>query len=367
MNILIITGERSAENYASILVDELFKIDRGIKFFSICSDILDKKTKKIADYRDVSIIGIKEALSVTNKVLKLFQHTKKAIKDNKIDMVVLMDFPEFNMRVAKFAKSLGKKIVYYISPQVWAWRAYRIKALFRYSDFVIPILPFEKTFFNVKGVDKSKLAYFGHPLVDLLHGKIENDQKREKIVLIMPGSRKTEIEYNYRVMFDAANILKDRLKGFRFVWALPKNIDFNYAKKLLYGFDFIEVENDSHALMKKAYLGILKSGTTTLEAAMFSLPMVVVYKLSLLSYLLGRLLIKNIRYISLPNIIAGREIVKELIEHKATSENIVRECLKLHDNPALYEDVKNQLKGVSCVLGEYPVTKKIAQKIYSLT
>lgn len=367
MNILIVTGERSAENYASVLVDELFRIDKDVKIFSICSDILDKKTEKIADYRDISVIGIKEALSVVNKALRLLKLTKKAITDNRIDTVVLMDFPEFNMRIAKFANSLGKKVVYYISPQVWAWRGYRIKALFKYSDFVIPILPFEKTFFNVKGVDKNKLAYFGHPLVDLLHGKIDDGRKREKIVLIMPGSRKTEIEYNYRAMFEAANILKDKMKGFEFIWALPKNINFDYAKRLLYEFDFIKVENDSHILMKRARLGILKSGTTTLEATMFGLPMVVVYKLSTLSYIFGKLLIKNIKHISLPNIIAGREIVKELIEHEATSENIVQECLKLYNNPVFYEDVRSQLRSVSCVLGEYPVTKKIAQKIYSLT
>ena len=366
MNVLVVTGERSAENYASLLVDELAALDKTLNFFSVCSNVLSKKTDKIADYREISIIGIKEALGVVNKALKLLNTVKQSIIKNDIKTVVLIDFPEFNMRLAKFAKKSGIKVIYYISPQVWAWREYRIKALFKYSDLVIPILPFEKTFFNIKGADKKKLSYFGHPLVDLLHDKIGKHTEKEKIILIMPGSRKTEIAHNGNVMFEAAKTLRKTMSNFRFIWALPDNIEKEYAEDMLSGFEFIEIERDSHSLMDRAYFGILKSGTTTLEAAMFGLPMVVVYNLSKGSYSLGKLIIRGVKYISLPNLIAGESIVKELIGSRANGENIADECLRVCEDETVYNAMKEKLKGISGVLGEYPVTKKIAEQIYSM-
>lgn len=365
MNALIVTGEKSAENYASILIDEFKKLDKNINFFSVSSDILESKTQKIADYRSISIIGLKEAFLVAGKAFGLLRKIKSFIGKNDIDVVILIDFPEFNMRIAKFAYKLGKKVVYYISPQVWAWRKYRVKNLFLYSTLVVPILPFEKTFFSLNGVDKNKIAYMGHPIVDLLHDKI-GIHKKENIILIMPGSRKSEIDYNCKTMFEAAKIIKDRYGYFRFVWVLPKDFDKEYANKMLQGFEFIEVENDAYALMDKAYFGILKSGTTTLEAALFGLPMVVVYKLSKISYIIGKLIINGVNYISLPNLIYGKMVVKEFIEDDATAENIADEFFKIHTNPDLYNKMHNELSGMINILGEYPVTEKIVKKVYSI-
>ncbi len=366
MNVLIVTGEKSSENYASLLVDALLSIDKNIKLYSLCSNILNKKTVKIGDYRDISTIGVKEAAGIVGKAVKLLSKVKTSMVENNVDMVILMDFPEFNMRMAKFAHKLGIKVVYYISPQVWAWREYRTKALFKYSDLVIPILPFEKTFFNLRGIEKSKVSYFGHPLVDLLHNKLNKDVKTENRILIMPGSRKTEIEHNAEVMLQSAKLLKENLRNFEFVWALPDNISFEYAKQFLEGFDFIKIERDSHSLMQSSYFGILKSGTTTLEAAMLGLPMVVVYRISKTSYSLGKLLIRGVKYISLPNLIAGDKIVEELVGSNITSEQIAVKCLDVCKNKDRYEKLKERLKGIACVLGEYPVTPKIAQKIYSI-
>jgi lipid-A-disaccharide synthase len=366
MNALVVTGERSAENYASILVDELGSLDSDIHFFSVCSDILDKKTKKIADFREISVIGAKEALSIAGKAFKLLKKIKKSIVEHNIDLVILMDFPEFNMRILKFAHKLGKKTVYYISPQVWAWRAYRINALFKYSSLVVPILPFEKTYFNINKVESSKIAYIGHPLVDVLHDKMNGRHKREKRIIIMPGSRKSEIEYNYKVMFDAAKIIENRVNGFEFVWVVPEYIEKGYIEQKLIGYDFISISHDAHALMKHSYFGILKSGTTTLEAAMLNLPMVVSYKISKASYLIGRLLVRGIKYISLPNLILGRGVVKELIADDATADAISGEFLRLYNNPDQYKSMQHEFSIISYVLGDYPVTYRIAKEIYSI-
>jgi len=362
MNALVVTGERSAENYASLLVDELNK-KGDFRFFSICSTLLEKKTEKIADFRDISIIGAKEALLILKKAISTLKETKKAIKEKSIDLVILLDFPEFNLKIAKFAKKQGKKVVYYITPQVWAWRKYRIKQLDKYTDLIIPILPFEKFFFKLNNLNK--VAYIGHPLVDILLEKI-GKHKKENIILLMPGSRKSEIELNGKAIFKAAEIIRNNTEGFRFVWIYPKHLPNDLKEKMLEDYDFIEVKHDPYEYMDKAFFGILKSGTTTLEAAMFGLPMVVVYKISPTSYRIGKLLIKNIRFISLPNLIAGEEIVKEFIQNDAKEEKIAEEFFRIYEDKAVYENIRSRLKGLGNILGEYPVTKKIAEKIVSI-
>ncbi|WP_025270505.1 lipid-A-disaccharide synthase [Hippea sp. KM1] len=362
MNTLIITGERSAENYASLLIDELNKLG-SFTFYSICSDILDKKTTKIGDYRDISIIGAKEALGILKKALNLLSKVKNTIKKEGIGLVILLDFPEFNLNIARFAKKIGARVVYYITPQVWAWRRYRIKKLNRYTDLTIPILPFEKTFFRCKGLANAK--FLGHPIVDILHNKV-GIHKKENIILLMPGSRKSEIEFNYRPMFEAAKTIHDRYGQFEFVWIFPKHLDPDLAKRLKKGYEFIHIENEPHIFMDKAYYGILKSGTTTLEASLFGLPMTVIYRLSKLSYRLGRVLIRNINYISLPNLILNRGVVKELIEDEATANNIVEDFERIHSNPQLKNSMSEELKGLWQILGQYPITPRIAQQIAQL-
>jgi len=364
MSILISLGEKSAENYASLLVDKLKNIDTELHIYSICGNLIEKKTEKIADYRDISVIGFKEALSIAGKALKLLKQVKRFILDNSINLIVLIDFPEFNMKLARFAKKHNVKVVYYINPKVWAWRSYRMHALFKYSDAVMPILPFERSFFSIKGMNKNRIFYFGHPMVDLLHNKV-GTHKKQNLILIMPGSRKIEIENNAPDMFKAAKKINDNFSGFKFVWILPDEFDSEYAFDKLKGFEFISIKHNVYDLMDKAYFGILKSGTTTLEATMFALPMVVVYKLSKISFFVGKILINNVKFISLPNIISGKMIVKEFIENDANADTIYDEFVRIHSDKTVYNNMKKDLMNVSHSLGEYPVTDKIAKKIYS--
>ena len=204
-------------------------------------------------------------------------------------------------------------------------------------------------------------------MVDLLYDKMQQESKREKMILIMPGSRKSEMEYNCKTMFEAAGMIRDSVKNFRFIWIVPEYVEEDFIKEQLMGYEFIEIEHDAHSFMKRAYFGILKSGTTTLEAAMLNLPMVVSYKISKFSYLFGRVLIHGIKYISLPNLIYGGEVVKELIEDDATPEAIANEFFVLYRNPKLYNTMIEKMKKISYSLGEYPVTKTVAEKIYRLT
>ncbi|AEA34254.1 lipid-A-disaccharide synthase [Hippea maritima] len=363
MNVLIITGERSAENYASLLVDELNKLG-SFNFFSICSDILDKKTTKIGDYRDISIIGAREAFGILKKAINLLGKAKKTIKEKNIELVILLDFPEFNLKIARFAKKNKAKVVYYITPQVWAWRRYRIKKLNQYTNLTLPILPFERLFFKSNGLKNAK--FFGHPIVDILHNRV-GIHKKENIILLMPGSRKSEIEFNYKPMFEAAKLIHEKYPHFDFVWIFPQHLSMTLANKLKKGYDFIKIKHNPYKFMDKAFYGILKSGTTTLEASLFGLPMTVVYRLSKLSYRMGKILIKNIKYISLPNLILNREVVKELIEDEATAESIFEDFERIHLNAQIRKNMRSELLSLWQILGDYPITPKIAKEIAKLT
>jgi len=269
------------------------------------------------------------------------------------------------MRLARLAYSAGKKVIYYISPQVWAWRSYRTRSLFEYSHLVVPILPFERLFFSVRGVEKNRIAYFGHPLVDLLHNRI-GKHKKENVFLLMPGSRVSEIEHNAEEMLKASEQIASKLNGVSFVWALAPHLPEELILDYLERYPFVKVVRDSHSWMDRSLMGILKSGTTTLEAAIFNLPMVVVYRLSRLSLGLGRLLIKNIKHISLPNLIAGASVVPELIGGAANAQSIADACLELYNNPERIKKQREALRGVVSVLGEYPVSEKIARRMYEV-
>lgn len=369
MKILLSVGERSAERYAYFLSLELKKQKQDIELFSFGSDLLSTCTKRVADYKDISVIGFKEAINVLPKAIQILNSVKKAVLDNNIDTVVLLDFPDFNLRLAKFVHKLGKKVAYYITPQVWAWRFSRIKQLNEYADLIIPILPFEKTYFGYQfqklGFESSKVKYVGHPLVDIFHNIAQNLSKKEKLILILPGSRKKEIAYHAKIFLDVAKLLKNDYPQYSFVVGTPEQF-LNYYDELLVAYPFVEVQTDIYNLMSRAEMAITKSGTVTLEAVFFDLPIVVAYRLSFLSYLVGKVLIRGVNCISLPNIIFGGKFVPELIESKANVRNIYKEANVLIQSKAKQNLMREKFRFVKHSLGQYPVIPKIAKEILSL-
>ncbi|SDC34842.1 lipid-A-disaccharide synthase [Desulfurella multipotens] len=366
MKFFLSVGERSAEKYAFLLAQELKKADSSIEILSFGSDLLATQSQKIADYKDISVIGFKEALSVVPKAVEILNVVKKAIIKNNIDALVLMDFPDFNMQLAKFANKNNIKVIYYITPQLWAWRKSRIRQLFKYVDLIIPILPFERTFFNTQSVkhnfDFKKVAYFGHPLVDILHDYLEKRQDKEKIILILPGSRMSELHFHTKNFFEAAYLLKKEFSDYKFVVATQERF-LKYFEQFKSEFPFIEFSLDTYDMMKKASFAITKSGTVTLEAALFGLPCVVAYKLSNLSYIIGKALIHGVDSIALPNIIYGKKIIPELIQFDATPKKIYEYSKLILQSNNYQRQIKHDFKQISYALGNYPVTPKIAKTI----
>lgn len=366
MKLFLSVGERSAEKYAYLLAQELKKASSSTEILSFGSSLLATQSEKIADYQDISVIGFKEALNILPKAIEILNIIKKTILKRDIDALILMDFPDFNIQLAKFAKKYGKKVIYYISPQVWAWRRTRLKYLFKYADLIIPILPFERTFLNTQaikyGIKPSKIIYFGHPIIDVLHKHLEQESKTEKIVLILPGSRLSELHFHTKVFFDAADLLNKEFNDYRFVVATQERF-VGYFEQFIKTYPFIEISTDAYELMKKSTIAITKSGTVTLEAALFGLPSVVAYKLSNLSYIVGKALIHGVDSIALPNIIYGENIIPELIQSDATAQNIFEQAKLMLNNAQYRLQVKNKLAQIRYFLGQYPITPKIAKAI----
>jgi lipid-A-disaccharide synthase len=366
MKLFLSVGERSAEKYAYLLAQELKKALSSVEILSFGSSLLATQSEKIADYQDISVIGFKEALHILPKAAKILNIIKKTILKRNIDALILMDFPDFNFQLARFAKKYGKKVIYYITPQVWAWRKARIKQLFKYTDLIVPILPFERTFFSVQAAKydykPSKVVYFGHPILDVLHKDLEQESKTEKIVLILPGSRLSELNFHTKVFFDAAYLLKKEFNDYRFVVATQEHF-VSYFEQFIKAYPFIEISTDTYGLMKQSTVAITKSGTVTLEAALFGLPSVVAYKLSNLSYIVGKALIHGVDSIALPNIIHGENIIPELIQYNATAQNIYKHSKLMLSNTYYRLQIKRKLSQIQYALGQYPITPKIAKAI----
>ena len=358
--LLLVCGEPSGERYASLLIRELKKLD-DMDFVGLGSHLVKDEIELLADYRDISVVGVKEVVPKLRRVLEIYGKIKDVIDD--VDGVVLIDFPEFNFKVGKLAHKKKKKVVYYVAPQLWAWRSYRARTMTKFCDRIITVFPFERAFYR-NFPHHEKIFYFGHPILDVLDGKIGIHEK-EDVVLLLPGSRKEEMGYNLPVIFDAAKNLRKRLPKFAFVWATGGNVDTDFIKNVKNKYPFIEVVEDTYHVMDISKIAIVASGTATLECAVFGLPMVIVYKISGLSYLLGRMLVHRVRNVGLPNIIAGKRIVPELIGRNAIPSYIEELIIHMLSNENIYTGLKDRLSGVRSSLGKPGVSHSAALLIYN--
>ncbi|HPP06608.1 MAG TPA: lipid-A-disaccharide synthase [Syntrophorhabdaceae bacterium] len=319
-SIFILTGELSGEIHGANLI-------KGIK--KRCNlNISGMGSKKmgeagvdiVVDYKDISLVGISELFKKFYPIITALRKIKRYIKKTKPLLIILIDFPGFNLRIARYAKALGTPIVYFIPPQIWAWHKSRIKAIKAYIDLVICILPFEKRFYDEQGIDA---RFIGHPFLEVVKPQLKKEEflkvlglaKEQKIITIMPGSRENEIKKHMPVLMETIQILKKRLGNFYAVLPIAENMDEwvlkDYLKKEV---AIIPVRGLNYDALHYCDVAIIASGSATLEAAISGAPSVVIYKISFVSYLLAKLLV-NVKFISLPNIILEKELFPEIIQH----------------------------------------------------
>lgn len=371
---MLVAGETSADRYGALLVRKLraHYDDPSVVCFGTGGDEMEAAGVEILCHiRDLASIGPREALRHLRRYLDVFRRLSAACRERRPAVAVLLDFPEFNLRLAKRLKRLGIKVIYYISPQLWAWRQGRIRIVKRYVDRMLVILPFEEEFYRVHGVNAE---FVGHPLLEGF--EVQNDREgffREfgldpglKTIAILPGSRKREVEYILPALLEASRLIQRRLPA-QFLISVAPAIDpeqlHGIARSILGGNyerdHFYIVPAEARRLLVNSDFGFIKSGTSTLEAALVGTPYVITYRISPLSWLLGHFLIRS-PYKGLVNLIASEEIVPEYLQWDATAEVLSRAALSFLTDPEKVTAMKTRLGRIRDLLGSRCASESVA-------
>jgi lipid-A-disaccharide synthase len=325
MKYYIIAGEASGDLHGSNLMKALKIKDNKAEFRFWGGDLMQKVGGALVKhYKDLAFMGFLEVAKNITTILKNIKFCKNDILTNQPDLLVLIDYPGFNLRIAEFAKKNGVKVIYYISPQLWAWKENRVEKIRNYVDEMLVILPFEKDFYQKHGVHSH---FVGHPLLDAISGlksidfedfKQKNNLNEKKIIALLPGSRAQEVKKMLALMTS----VKSQFPHYQFVIAgapsLGKEFYENFVED---GVSF--VSNKTYDLLRCSTAALVTSGTATLETALLNVPEIVCYKSSQFSYEIGKRVVKNIKYISLVNLIMDQEIVTELIQNQLNTKNLV--------------------------------------------
>lgn len=377
-NIMIVTGEASGDLHGANLLKALRPtIDSGVKFYGMGGPELEAQGVEILfDAAKISVVGIFEVITHAKDIFAAQKLLRNCIEKRRPDLLILIDLPDFNLLLAKKAKKLGIPVFYYIAPQVWAWRSSRVKVIKERVDDLGVILPFEESFFKNRGLNAK---YVGHPLLDSVKTSLNKHdfKKLHKIdpsshcVGLLPGSRKREVSSLLPVFLGAAEILqKQSLK--KIVFLVPQaatisqhDLEEAGIAEFRNRLDIRVIKGDRYNLMAACDCVVAASGTVTLELAILQTPMVVTYKLSPLSYQLGRLLVK-LDYFSLVNLIAGYKAVPELLQDDVTPERVAKELALLLNAYTIKREMANALLDVRLKLGGAGASQKAAALVKKL-
>lgn len=368
MKYYIIAGEASGDLHGSNLMKALQDQDVKAEFRFWGGDLMQNVDGTLVKhYRDLAFMGFLEVLLNIRTIAKNLTFCKKDIESFKPDVIIFIDYPGFNLRIAKWAKQRGFKTEYYISPQIWAWKENRIKDIKRDIDHMYVILPFEKQFYEEK--HQYPVEFVGHPLIDAIASRNQVDEfefraehqlSKKPIIALLPGSRKQEIKKMLSIMLSVVN----DFTNYQFVIAGAPGQDQSFYEPFIKKSNVAFISNKTHDLLSVSYAALVTSGTATLETALFKIPEVVCYKGSWLSYQIGKRLVKHIKYISLVNLIMDKDVVAELIQDEFNTMRLKQELTLILDD---YERTKFFLNyyDLEKKLGGKGASKKTAELIFN--
>ena len=370
MKIFFSAGEASGDVHGASLAREIKKISPDTELFGLGGNLMQENgVKLVRNYKNYNVMGVVEVLKNLRRILKLLDDLTEIIRTEKPDLLVLIDYPDFNWRLARRVKKFGIKILSYIPPSAWAWRKGRAKSCAEVADAFIAIFPFELPVYRAAG---AKIFFLGNPLVDSVKTSMSKADARkffgvnesEKIILLMPGSRRQEIKLLLPEMLEAVKILSKTLRA-KFFLPVAEGVDEVSLQKKI---DAAKIEITliksarRYDLMSISDAAIATSGTVVLEAALLDLPCVVLYKMAPLNFLIGKLLV-DIKFFSLPNILADERILTELLQNEVTAQKISDEVIKIIDNrPRIVEKLQSACKK----LGEHGSATRVAKKILEI-
>jgi len=368
-NILILAGEASGDLHGAALIKAMKTIDPSLSFYGIGGDEMKHEGMQLLYHvNKMAFLGFVEVIKHLPFIKKVQTDVLKLVEEKNIQTCVLIDYPGFNLSIAKKLNAMERKIIYYISPQIWAWGKHRIHKIKKLVNKMLVLFPFEETFYKKAGVDAT---FVGHPLIERINNYSFVERKeffsqnnldvQKEILLVLPGSRIQEVAKIFPSVIEGAIAVAKQF-NLQVVVGCSSNIDERTFEKLSAERNYRVVKNKSYELFKYAKLGIIKSGTSTLEAALFGLPMVIVYRTNSLTYLIGKKLI-TLSNIGLANIIAGETVVPELIQNEVNTKNILNECGKYLSDASLYRTVSEKLKSLKVLLGNKDASKTAAEII----
>ncbi len=366
--VLLVAGEASGDVHGADLVTALKRQVPHIEVFGVGGQCLrEAGMHTLVDTAAIAGMGLFEARDKLRALLRTYRQLTTTLRTNPPDLLVLIDFPEFNLRLAKVAKRAGVRVFYYISPQVWAWRKRRVYTLARRVDQLAAVFPFEPPFYAAHGCP---VEFVGHPLVDRVHPSRSREETHRhygldptcRTITLLPGSRAQEVRYLLDPLLGATELLG---KGYQFVLAVASTLNAAELTERVGHRQVRVVQGDTYNLIHASDLALVASGTATLETALLERPMVIVYRMAPLTYVLARLIVR-VPFIGMPNLIAGQRIVPELIQGDVTPARIATEARQLLENPQAYSLAQAGLREVRHRLGPGGAATRAAALLLAL-
>jgi lipid-A-disaccharide synthase len=366
--VLIIAGEASGDLHGANLVKAFRRIAPEVRFCGIGGENLKKAgTELLFHNAHLAVVGIVEVLTKLRAILRALGRIKDLLAKEHVDLAILIDFPDFNLHVATHLKRRGVPILYYISPQIWAWRGWRVRKIKRLVAKMAVILPFESAIYREKGVD---VAFVGHPLLDFVRPRLGPEEflnrlgldSKRRIIGLFPGSRDHEVRRLLPIMLEAARAMMHRFPDLFFLVSVAPDIDRQKVWGLVRNHDLPArtIEDNQYDAMAVSELLVVASGTVTLEAAILNTPMVILYRVSPLTYGIGRMMAR-VDHIGLVNLVAGKTVAPELIQGSASPERIAREALSILIDKEHCATMKSGLGAVKDKLGTPGASERVAR------
>ena len=364
---MIVAGEASGDLHGSGLVREMFNMQPDLEIFGIGGDRMKQQGVRLLYHiNEMSVIGFWDVLKRFPFFKKVYRNLVSAMDENSPDLLILIDYPGMNLKLAKAAKERNIKVFYYIAPQVWAWGSNRIQKMARLVDRMAVIIPFEEKMFKQAGIDTT---FVGHPLLESVESKVDrNDflqkyglKKDQKIIGLLPGSRPLEVKRLLPEMVQTIRQLRKNHAEIQTIISKADSVPLNIYQEILQNNNQVKLaENSTYDIMKHSDVLVVASGTATLESALFATPLIIVYKVDPLSYFIGKQLVK-IDSIGLVNVIAERKIVAEFVQHKFKSDHLLPEIEKLLFDENYRKTIIANLKNIKKKLGKSGASNKSAR------
>ena len=365
---LIVAGEASGDMYGAEVARSLGKRFPGSQIFGLGGARMRAAGVELeGDISQTAVVGPFEAVAYFGTLYRIFRKLADRAEAERPDAAVLIDFPDFNLRLAKRLKAVGIPVIYYISPQVWAWREGRVKQIKALVDKMLVIFPFEEPFYKSAGVD---VEFVGHPLKDTVKATKSKEEfcrenkldPRKPIVALLPGSRKKEVRYILPTLCEAAALIALEKKDTQFVLPLASSLERSLIDEIVKGRSITVVAGETYNAVRYARAAIVASGTATLETALLGTPEVIVYRISAATWFLGKFMLK-VRMFGIVNIILGEEVVPELFQDKFTPEMVSKVTIKLMDDVWMQSKIRGNYERLRRQLGGGKVADKVAEAV----